>query len=248
MVYVAPVWQGKCCRRCNHLVFQDECLNCTDRCFNLSSGDYIQYVWEISRSFHLLFYVIIAFFCSVRLFTFLQHNEHPSIHPFSIPAPSGSFTFFSPLVNNAHLFLIEFLWEYITVTVFTPACPPWIGFVCIRIPHFEGWVHELLRRLHGHEIQKKKKKVRQDTPFHFWGAACRSRLTMRKYRIDQHEDSLSFLLSCYFKILAIEYSVRETNLFSFSSPCAYLHLSPLFRTRAFGKTQGCIDQNLLSVM
>lgn len=161
MVYVAPVWQGKCCRRCNHLVFQDECLNCTDRCFNLSSEDYIQYVWEISRSFHSLFFLIIAFFCWVSLFTFLQHNEHPSIHPFSIPAPSGSFTVFFPLANNAHLFLIEFLWEYITVTVFTPACPPWIGFVCICIPHFEGWAHELLRRLHGHEI-KKKKRVSED--------------------------------------------------------------------------------------
>lgn len=172
-------------------------------------------------------------------------NIHQFIHFLSL-LPQGPSRFFFPLANNAHLFLIEFLWEYITVTVFTPACPPWIGFVCICIPHFEGWAHELLRRLHGHEIKKKKEPVKTlfggRLHFHFWGAARRSRLAMRKYRIDQHEDSLSFLVSCYFKIPAIECSVRETHLFSFSSPCACLHLSPLFRTRAFGKTQGVLTK------
>lgn len=63
-----------------------------------------------------------------------------------------------------------------------------------------------------------------------------------KYRIDQREDSPSLPVSRHFRILAIQNSGRETHLFSFFSPCAYLHLSPLLRSRAFRKAQGVLTK------
>lgn len=119
--------------------------------------------------------------------------------------------------------------------MFSPL-PAWIGFVCICIPHLQGWVHELLRLLQGHEIKKKERKKKKSEKrlfegrlhFHFWGAACRSRSALSNLKI-------VFVSSSYFEILAIQ--LERHWLSFFSSSCAYFHPSPLFRIRSSRKVR-----------